>query len=184
MRTQILGRVPSKVQSQAKISVYTCSVFWSCIKSTLFDRLDCEVRAKVETIPLSEDKITEPTGSLEFLKREKGCYWAMITAILNEINRILPWILLKSFAPLRVESYSIRDSLRYYTEKRSDEPNFEALLKNKTYTRKLSLHKTRKHLIVPGTLCGKCWWNRKVWLLSPIKAHIPRLRGSQRLQYF
>ena len=74
MKTQILGRVPSKVQSQAKISVYTCSVFWSCIKSTLFDRLDCEVRAKVETIPLSEDKITEPTGSLEILKREKGCY--------------------------------------------------------------------------------------------------------------
>ena len=123
--------------------------------------------AKVETIPLSKDKIPEPTGSLEILKREKGCYWAMVFAILNEFNSILPWILLKSFAPLRVESYSIRDSLRY-TEKRSDEPNFEALLKNKTYTRKLSLHKTRKHLIVPGTLCGKCWWNRKVWLLLHI----------------
>ena len=144
MKTQILGRVPSKCR----------------VKPKSLCRL-------VLSIPLSKDKIPEPTGSLEILKREKGCYWAMIIAILNEFNRILPWILLKSFAPLRVESYSIRDSLRY-TEKRSDEPNFEALLKNKTYTRKLSLHKTRKHLIVPGTLCGKCWWNRKVWLLLHI----------------
>ena len=33
----------------------------------------CEL-AIVETIPLSKDKIPEPTGSLEILKREKGCY--------------------------------------------------------------------------------------------------------------